>query len=248
MRQYIIWEINTPCGNVHLVSNVDPIEIEKFSSSAALWWETNGPYRPLHQLNPIRLDFIAQRATLKDQNILDVGCGGGILSESLAKAGAKVTGIDMSEAVIKIAKLHALEQQVALTYAVESMETHAQNNPESYDLITCMELLEHVPDPKQMIADIYTALRPGGKAFFSTLNRNLKAFLIAIVGAEYVLNILPRGTHQYDTFIKPSELIATCRKCGFTPICTQGIHYQIFEQRFVASERCDVNYLLCVEK
>lgn len=232
--------------------NVSTDEIAKFNKMAPEWWDVNGPMKPLHQINPLRTSFILDslnKQNLDKLNILDIGCGGGILSESLAKLGATVMGIDMSGDAINVAKLHSAElrNSHSLDYINTSIEDflakHQTEHLEKYDVITCLELLEHVPQPEKMIANIKTLLKPGGALFVSTLNRNLKSYLLAIVGAEYVLNWIPRGTHEYSKFIKPSELAAILREHNFKINKIQGITYSIFSRDFNLSSDTDVNYI-----
>ncbi|MBA0916485.1 MAG: bifunctional 2-polyprenyl-6-hydroxyphenol methylase/3-demethylubiquinol 3-O-methyltransferase UbiG, partial [Nitrosospira sp.] len=192
-------------------TNVDPLELEKFSQLAHRWWDPNSEFKPLHEINPLRLDYIDQLSNLKDKVVLDVGCGGGILSESMSVRGAKVTGIDLSEKSLKVAKLHLLETGNRVEYRNIAAEDLAEEKPHYYDVVTCMEMLEHVPDPASIVLSCAKLAKPGGWIFFSTLNRNPKSYLYAVVGAEYLLNLLPRGTHDYAKFIKPSELARMAR-------------------------------------
>lgn len=224
-------------------ANVDPAEIAKFDALAERWWDPRGEFRPLHELNPLRLDFIRSRAAIKDARVLDVGCGGGILSEALAREGAVVTGIDLAPTPLKIAELHALESNVSVTYRLESVEAHAAAHPAAYDFVTCMEMLEHVPEPDAIVARLAALVKPGGQLFLSTLNRNLKAFLLAIVGAEYVLGLLPRGTHDYERFIRPAELARWARAAGLTLGSFAGLIYDPLTRRFRMGADTDVNYL-----
>ncbi|MCW5588624.1 MAG: bifunctional 2-polyprenyl-6-hydroxyphenol methylase/3-demethylubiquinol 3-O-methyltransferase UbiG [Legionellales bacterium] len=224
--------------------NVDPQEIKKFNELSYDWWDEKGSFKTLHAINPLRLKFIEKQLTLQNKNILDVGCGGGILTEGLAKAGNnQVTGIDMAEQAIAIAKLHAEEQQLNIQYRVANIEEYAQTHPRAFDLVTCMELLEHVPNPLAIIKACQIMLKPQGAAFFSTINRNLSAYLQAIVGAEYLLKLLPRGTHSYERFIKPSELSQWCRQVGLSLQELQGIRYNPFTSQFSLDQNCQVNYL-----
>ncbi len=207
------------------IPNVDAGEIAKFEALAQRWWDPAGEFRPLHELNPLRLAFIEARASLAGARILDVGCGGGILSEAMARKGASVLGIDMAQAALQVAELHALESGVKLEYRLTSAEDLAAASPGQFDVITCMEMLEHVPEPDQVLSALATLVRPGGQVFISTINRNLKAFLLAIVGAEYLLRLLPRGTHEYARFIRPSELAGWARSCGLDLVDLAGIEY-----------------------
>lgn len=228
-------------------SNVDPGEISKFSELAKEWWNPFGSTKPLHDINPLRLEYIEKHTTLKDLRVLDIGCGGGILSESLAKSGAHVVGIDMSHEAITIAKLHAQKENLPITYEVSTAESYAQLYPGKFDIITCMELLEHVPDPSSIIKATSILLAPQGKAFFSTLNRNLKSFLFAIVGAEYLLKLLPKGTHEYSKFIKPFELEAMLRNCDLNLRNLTGLTYHPVFKTYDLSSDISVNYLAYTE-
>ena len=228
--------------------NVDQDEIAKFSALAKEWWDVNGPMKPLHGLNPLRLGYIENHTSLNEKHVLDMGCGGGILTESLAKAGAITTGIDMSHDAIEIAKQHAEKSALHIHYEKTRIEDFAQRYPEKFDVITCMEMLEHVPDPSAIIAAASQLLKPGGTLFFSTINRNPKAFLSAIVGAEYILNLLPKGTHHYQKLIKPSELTRWAEKNNLTLRRLTGITYHPFKQLFEMTDSVDVNYLIYFEK
>ena len=224
--------------------NADPVELEKFSKLAHRWWDPAGEFRPLHEINPLRLDWIAQHARLEGAAVLDVGCGGGILAEAMARRGAKVTGIDLSEKALKVAQLHLLESRLAVHYENVSVEDYAAAHAGKFDAVTCMELLEHVPEPGAMAAACARLVRPGGQVFFSTINRNPKSYLFAVVGAEYVLGLLPKGTHDYLRFIKPSELSRWGRASGLAPEELIGMTYNPFTQRYSLGRDCDVNYLL----
>lgn len=232
-----------------MATNVDASELAKFNRDASSWWDLDGPSKALHDINPLRMQFIKQHVTLQDAVILDVGCGGGILTESLAKAGAaSVTGIDLAKDALQTAKLHALEQDLNIRYQCIAAEAHAVEHPEQYDVITCLELLEHVPAPLSIITACASMLKPGGKIFFSTINRNPKSFLQAIVGAEYVLRLVPKGTHAYEKFIKPNELTHWCRGQGLAPISFQGLHYHPLNKEYYLRDNIAVNYLLVAEK
>ena len=223
--------------------NFDPNEIDKFARLASRWWDPNSEFRPLHEINPLRLDFIDERTGLKGKRVLDVGCGGGILSESMATRGADVTGIDMGEAPLSVATLHLKESGESVTYQKITAETLAESTAGSYDIVTCMEMLEHVPDPASTIAACARLVKPGGHVFFSTLNRNPKSWLLAIVGAEYVLNLLPRGTHEYAKFIRPSELDRWARNAGLTTQEFIGMHYNPLVRSYSLGPGVDVNYI-----
>ena len=229
-------------------ANVYPDEISKFGEKAQRWWDPQGEFKTLHQINPLRLDFIAQHIDIAGKRILDVGCGGGILSEAMAKAGAEVTGIDMSEELIDVAELHSLETGTKLTYQTISAEQFAELNSEQFDIVTCMEMLEHVPDPGSIIQACSKLVKADGKLFFSTLNRNRKAWLLAIIGAEYVMQMLPKGTHDYEKFIRPSELATMARHSDLSLLNMIGIEYNPITQIFSLSENVDVNYLAAYEK
>jgi 2-polyprenyl-6-hydroxyphenyl methylase/3-demethylubiquinone-9 3-methyltransferase len=223
--------------------NVDPAELAKFASLAQSWWDPAGPSRPLHELNPLRLRYVELAAGLRDARVLDVGCGGGILSEAMARGGARVLGIDLSQAVLDVAELHALEAKVAVEYRAIAAEELAAASPRSFDLVTCMEMLEHVPDPAATLAALATLVKPGGNVIVSTLNRKPMAFAVAIVGAEYIARMLPRGTHEYLKFIRPSELARWGRAAGLDLIDLTGITYNPLTRAFRLSPNTDINYL-----
>jgi 2-polyprenyl-6-hydroxyphenyl methylase / 3-demethylubiquinone-9 3-methyltransferase len=228
--------------------NVDPLEIEKFSELAHRWWDPRSEFRPLHDINPLRLDYIDRLASLRGKTVLDVGCGGGILAESMAARGAAVTGIDLAEKPLKVAQLHLLESGLQVDYRLVAAETLAQEGPATFDIVTCMEMLEHVPDPSATVTACAELLKPGGHAFFATINRNLKSYLFAIVGAEYVLRLLPRGTHDYARFIKPSELAALNRTAGLQMTAIVGMTYNPFTRAYALGSDADVNYILHATK
>jgi 2-polyprenyl-6-hydroxyphenyl methylase/3-demethylubiquinone-9 3-methyltransferase len=223
--------------------NADPAELAKFSALAQSWWDPKGPSKPLHDLNPLRLQYIERALSLSDKQVLDVGCGGGILSEAMARAGARVLGIDLSRAVLDVAALHALEGKVAVDYRAIAAEELAQERPAAFDLATCMEMLEHVPDPAASVKALAALVKPGGDVIVSTLNRNPLAFAVAIVGAEYIARVLPRGTHEYLKFIRPSELARWGRAAGLELRDLTGITYNLFTRAFRLSPNTDINYL-----
>jgi len=229
--------------------NVNFDEIEKFEKVASQWWDLTGDFKPLHQLNPLRRQFIIQHVeNLFDKNIIDVGCGGGILSESLAKLGAKVTGIDMGEEPLNIAKLHSLESKVEVNYQKITAEEKAQQCPEEFDVVTCMEMLEHVPDPASIIAACSQMVKPNGFVFFSTLNKTIKSYLLAILAADKLLKIVPDGTHDHNAFIRPSSLIGWAEDNNLKCIDTAGIHYNPLTENHKLTSNLDVNYILCFQK
>ena len=225
-------------------NNVDIQEIEKFNLLAHKWWDPTSEFKPLHEINPLRLNFIKSSVNIKGKKILDVGCGGGILSESLANEGADVTGIDQGDRVIKIAKLHAKESGIKVKYKHINIEDFYKNTDERFDVITCLEMLEHVPDPNSIINTCSKFLMPGGKIYFSTINKNLKAFLFAIIGAEYILNLLPKGTHEYKKFIKPSQLQAWANSNGLSFDSIIGMTYNPITQKYKLSQDTSVNYIV----
>ncbi|MGC9162612.1 MAG: bifunctional 2-polyprenyl-6-hydroxyphenol methylase/3-demethylubiquinol 3-O-methyltransferase UbiG [Thiomonas sp.] len=226
--------------------NVETAEIDKFSALAHRWWDAHGEFRPLHLLNPLRLQWIRSHAELRGKAVLDIGCGGGILSESMAAAGAHVTGIDLAEPALQVARLHALDAHLDIDYRLISAERLAEQSPGAFDLITCMEMLEHVPDPASIIRSAARLLRPDGWLFISTINRTPKAYLAAILGAEYILRLLPKGTHDYAKFLQPSEVSAMGRQCGLDTVDIAGLHYQPLTQRFRLTTDPSVNYLMAL--
>lgn len=229
--------------------NVDPAELAKFSELAHRWWDHDSEFRPLHQINPLRLDWIDQIAPLANQVVLDVGCGGGILSDAMARKGAHVTGIDLAEKSLRVAKLHALEAETPrIQYREISTEALADEAPATFDVVTCMEMLEHVPDPHSVVAACARLVKPGGWVFFSTINRNAVAFTQAIVGAEYLLRMLPQGTHEYAKFIRPSELAAACRAAGLDVLQTRGLQHNPLTGRYWLSDNTSVNYLFATRR
>jgi 2-polyprenyl-6-hydroxyphenyl methylase/3-demethylubiquinone-9 3-methyltransferase len=224
--------------------NVDPLELEKFSQLAHRWWDPGSEFKPLHDINPLRLDLIDGIAGLRGKRVLDVGCGGGILAEAMAARGAAVTGIDLAEKPLKVAQLHLLESGLHVEYLLAAPEELASEMPASFDVVTCMEMVEHVPDPAGVVKACAALARSGGHVFFSTINRNLKSYLFAVVGAEYVLKLLPRGTHDYARFIKPSELAAMCRAAGLDVAAVTGMTYNPLTKVYALGDDTDVNYIL----
>jgi 2-polyprenyl-6-hydroxyphenyl methylase/3-demethylubiquinone-9 3-methyltransferase len=229
--------------------NADPAELAKFSDLAHRWWDPESEFRPLHQINPLRLAWIDELASLSGKNVLDVGCGGGILSDSMARKGAQVTGIDLSTKALRVAQLHALEASTTgVSYREVSAEALAAEQPASFDVVTCMEMLEHVPDPASVVRACSELVKPGGWVFFSTINRNPKSFVFAIVGAEYLLQMLPKGTHEYAKMIRPSELAGYCRAASLDLAQTRGMEYNPLTKRYWLSQDTSVNYLLATRK
>jgi 2-polyprenyl-6-hydroxyphenyl methylase/3-demethylubiquinone-9 3-methyltransferase len=229
--------------------NADPAELAKFSDLAHRWWDLEGEFRPLHQINPLRLAWIKSLCPLDNLKVLDVGCGGGVLSDAMARSGAKVTGIDLAAKALRVAQLHALEAQTPnVDYREVSAEALAQEQAGTFDVVTCMEMLEHVPDPASIVRACAELVKPGGWVFFSTLNRNPKSFLFAIVGAEYVLNLLPKGTHEYAKMIRPSELATYCRSAELDLKHTRGMEYNPLTKRYWMSDNTSVNYLFATQK
>ena len=234
---------------IHAHLNADPAELAKFSELAHRWWDPESEFRPLHQINPLRLAWIQERVSLQGLKVLDVGCGGGILSDAMARAGAQVLGIDLADKALKVAQLHALETQTpGVQYRAISAEDLAAEQAAQFDVVTCMEMLEHVPDPASVVRACATLVKPGGWVFFSTLNRNPKSFLFAIVGAEYILNMLPRGTHEYAKFIQPSELATHCRAVDLAWQSTRGLGYNPLTRRYSLNADTSVNYLVATRK
>jgi len=230
------------------MSNADPVEIEKFSQMAHKWWDPQSEFKPLHEINPLRLNYINQHAAIAGKRVLDVGCGGGILSESMAALNANVTGIDLSDKALQVAKLHLLESGRQVNYRKIPVESLAEEQPEQYDVVTCMEMLEHVPDPDSVIAACTKLVKPGGWIFFSTLNRNPKSYLFAVIGAEYVLNMLPRGTHDFAKFIKPSELAQSCRNAGLNITDLTGMSYNPLSKIYSLGNDTSVNYMVACRR
>ncbi len=229
--------------------NADPAELAKFSELAHRWWDMDSEFRPLHRINPLRLDWIQSMAALAGKQVLDIGCGGGILADSMARRGAQVLGIDLSTKALKVAQLHAMEAQTPnIRYREVSAEALVSEAPGSFDVVTCMEMLEHVPDPASVVAACAQLVKPGGWVFLSTINRNAKAFMLAIVGAEYLLNMLPRGTHEFAKLIKPSELAAYCRSAALDVRATRGLEFNPLTQRYALSQDTGVNYLFACQR
>ncbi len=228
--------------------NVSRAEIDKFAALANRWWDENGPQKPLHHLNPARLGYVVKQLPLRGRKVLDVGCGGGLLSEAMAREGAEVVALDLAAELVEIAKLHLYESNLKVDYRLQSVESLAEEMAGQFDAITCMEMLEHVPDPSSILRACEKLLKPGGKLFISTLNRTPAAFAIAIVGAEYLANLLPKGTHEYQKFIKPSELASWCRAEGFNVQDISGLAYNPMSGKAWVNDRTDINYLMTVEK
>ena len=231
-----------------MTTNADPAELAKFGELAHRWWDPQGEFRPLHELNPLRLGWIDGLAPLAGRRVLDVGCGGGILAEAMARLGASVTGIDLSEKPLRVAQLHLVESGLSIQYELKSAEQYSEQFAGAFDVVTCMELLEHVPDPASTVAACAKLVKPGGRVFFSTINRNPKAYLFAVIGAEYLLGLLPRGTHDYARFIKPSELAHWCRDAGLEPVELKGMSYNPLTSQYRLGDDCDVNYAICCAK
>jgi len=234
---------------MHKSENVDANEIRKFEELASRWWDRNSEFKPLHDINPLRANWIDNLAPVAEQDVLDVGCGGGILCEALAQRGANVTGIDMGDAPLGVAKLHQLESGVSINYQKSTAENFAKTHAQTFDIVTCLEMLEHVPDPGSVVKACADMVKPGGRLFFSTINRNPKAFMLAIVGAEYVLRLLPKGTHEYAKFIKPSELAHSVREAGLEMNKMTGLLFNPLTQTYKLSDSdVDVNYMICATK
>jgi 2-polyprenyl-6-hydroxyphenyl methylase/3-demethylubiquinone-9 3-methyltransferase len=230
------------------MSNVDELELDKFSQLAHKWWDTDSEFKPLHEINPLRLGFIDDFAAIAGKTVLDVGCGGGILAESMAARGASVTGIDLAKKSLKVAQLHSLESGVSVSYRCVAVEDLAAEAPASFDVVTCMEMLEHVPDPQSVVRACAQLVKPGGWVFFSTLNRNAKAYMLAVLGAEYVLNMLPKGTHDYARFLKPSELSRMARNAGLGIETLRGMSYNPLTRIYSLGDDTDVNYLIATRR
>jgi len=228
--------------------NVDSSEIDKFNRLSSRWWDPNGDFKPLHEINPLRLDFILKNINLNNCNVADIGCGGGILSESMIDYGAHVTGIDMASDVLRVANMHKKESKKDIEYINITVEELAKRSPKSFDVVTCMEMIEHVPDPSKVIDSCSELLKPNGLVFFSTINRNLKSFILAILGAEHFLKLLPIGTHQYDKFIKPSEVDNWSRSSSLELVDNVGIHYNPLTKKYSLGRNLDVNYIMCFRK
>jgi 2-polyprenyl-6-hydroxyphenyl methylase/3-demethylubiquinone-9 3-methyltransferase len=228
--------------------NADPLELQKFSDLAHRWWDPTSEFRPLHDINPLRLEWINARAPLRGKAVLDIGCGGGILAESMAKKGAAVAGIDLSEKALKVADLHSLESGITVRYELIAAEAMAAREPASFDVVTCMEMLEHVPDPSAIVKACATLVKPGGHVFFSTLNRNPKSYLFAVIGAEYLLRMLPKGTHDYAKFITPAELAQYIRNAGLNVEALKGMGYNPLTQMYSLNQDTSVNYLVATTR
>ena len=229
-------------------SNFSQSELDKFAALANRWWDAEGPQKPLHVLNPVRLNYVAERATLSEAKALDVGCGGGLLSEALARSGANVTAIDLAPELVKVARLHSLESNLSVDYRVQAVEALADAEPASFDVVTCMEMLEHVPDPAAIVAACARLLKPGGRLFLSTINRTPAAFALTVVGAEYIARMLPKGTHRYQDFIKPAELAGWLRQAGLQLEDVTGMAYEPLRHRARLSSNTSANYLACAVK
>ena len=227
------------------MDNVDELEIRKFEALAARWWDPNSEFKPLHEINPLRMSYISRKVNPAGKKVLDIGCGGGILAEAMAHHGANVTAIDMADASLSVARLHQLESKLEIDYQKSSAEHYAQDHSEQFDIVTCLEMLEHVPEPAKVIQACYDLVKPGGTVFFSTINRNPKSYLFAIVGAEYILNLLPRGTHDYARFIKPSELAAFSRDSKLDLQDQIGMAYNPLTRKYSLEANVDVNYIAC---
>lgn len=237
-----------PYSRYHYPMNADPLELQKFSDLAHRWWDPTSEFRPLHDINPLRLEWINARAPLAGKIVADIGCGGGILAESMARKGAQVTGIDLSEKALKVADLHSLESGVQVRYEMISAEALAAREPGRYDVVTCMEMLEHVPDPAAIVQACATLVKPGGHVFFSTINRNPKAYLFAVLGAEYLLRLLPKGTHDYSKFITPAELAQFARSAGLNVDSLKGMTYNPLTKIYSLNQDTDVNYLVACSR
>ena len=227
------------------MDNVDELEIRKFEALAARWWDPDSEFKPLHEINPLRMSYISRKVNPAGKKVLDIGCGGGILAEAMAHHGANVTAIDMADASLSVARLHQLESKLEIDYQKSSAEQYAQDHSEQFDIVTCLEMLEHVPEPAKVIQACYDLVKPGGTVFFSTINRNPKSYLFAIVGAEYILNLLPRGTHDYARFIKPSELAAFSRDSKLDLQDQIGMAYNPLTRKYSLEANVDVNYIAC---
>jgi len=235
-------------STTHTEHNVDPAEIQKFEELANRWWDKSGEFKALHEMNPIRLNFINSNSPLSGKKVLDVGCGGGILTESMARSGSTATGIDMGKSPLSIAKLHAMEEDLEIEYIQTTVEAHAAEQAARYDVVTCMELLEHVPDPASVINACAQLVKPGGYLYFSTVNRNAKSYLFAILGAEYIMKMLPKGTHDYSKFIRPSELDIWARQAGLELKGIEGISFNPLTNMFRSSRDVDINYMVCYQR
>lgn len=240
--------MNRSTNHTQTKQNIDPKEIAKFEALASRWWDPNGEFKPLHDINPLRANYIDQQAAIAGKKVIDVGCGGGLLTEAMSYRGATVTGIDMGQAPLEVARLHQLESGLSIDYQQVTAESMAEQHPATFDVVTCLEMLEHVPNPASTIKACADLCKVNGDIFFSTINRNPKAWLFAIAGAEYVLNMLPKGTHSYQTFIKPSELSLWCRQAGLELIDITGISYNPLTRTYRLSDDVDVNYMIHTRK
>jgi 2-polyprenyl-6-hydroxyphenyl methylase/3-demethylubiquinone-9 3-methyltransferase len=250
-RDALYWAFTNAAPQVAMATsshNVDPAEISKFEELASRWWDPHSEFKPLHDINPLRLGYVSRLVPLEDKDVLDVGCGGGILSEAMAQRGARVMGIDMGEAPLQVARLHLLESGLKVQYERVPVERLAQERPQAFDVVTCMEMLEHVPDPASVVEACARLVRPGGHIFLSTINRNPKSYLFAIIGAEYVLRLLPKGTHDFARFIRPSELDRWARAAGLETQNLTGMVYNPLTQEYRLSPDVHVNYLVCCRK
>jgi 2-polyprenyl-6-hydroxyphenyl methylase / 3-demethylubiquinone-9 3-methyltransferase len=241
-------KLNSYTENLHTMDNVDELEIRKFEALAARWWDPDSEFKALHEINPLRMSYISRNINPAGKKVLDIGCGGGILAEAMAHHGAEVTAIDMADASLSVAKLHQLESKLDINYQKSSAENFALHHSGQFDIVSCLEMLEHVPKPALVVQACYELVKPGGTVFFSTINRNPKSYLFAIIGAEYLLNLLPRGTHDYARFIKPSELAAWCRDSNLDLQSQIGMAYNPLTRKYSLEKNVDVNYIACYKR